>query len=110
MIALEVEQVKGKSSFKIRKGKTKKERKVYLYSLMADIVDYIETLPKEAVYLFASRKGSGHITTTQAYRIISKAGDMIGSNSIGKHTTRKTKRNFILIYKYLFIILKRRCL
>jgi len=38
---------------------------------MADIVDYIETLPKEAVYLFPSLKGSGHITTTQAYRIIS---------------------------------------
>lgn len=54
--------------------------------LMAGIVDYIETLPKEAVFLFASHKGGGHITTTQAYRIISKAGDMIGNNSIGTHT------------------------
>ncbi|MFB2515532.1 hypothetical protein [Lysinibacillus sp. OTC-L20] len=70
MIALEVERMKGKSSFNIRDGKTNKEITVYLNSLMADIIDYIETLPKEAVYLFPSLKGSGHITTTQAYRII----------------------------------------
>jgi len=90
LVALKVEQVKGKSSFKIREGKTKKERTVYLNNLMADIADYIETLPNEAVYLFPSRKGDGHITTTQAYRIIAKAGDMIGNHSIGTHTMRKT--------------------
>ena len=85
-----MEQVKGKSSFKIREGKTKKERTVYLNNLMADIVDYIDTLPTGSVYLFPSRKGEGHITTTQAYRIIAKAGDMIGNQSIGTHTMRKT--------------------
>lgn len=90
LVALKVEQVKGKSSFKIREGKTKKERTVYLNNLMADIADYIETLPKETVYLFPSRKGDNHITTTQAYRIIAKAGDMIGNHSIGTHTMRKT--------------------
>lgn len=90
LVALRVEQVKGKSSFKIREGKTKKERTVYLNNLMADIADYIETLPTGAVYLFPSRKGEGHITTTQAYRIIAKAGDMIGNQSIGTHTMRKT--------------------
>ncbi|WP_301281705.1 tyrosine-type recombinase/integrase, partial [Lysinibacillus capsici] len=45
LVALKVEQVKGRSSFKIREGKTKKERTVYLNSLMADIADYIDTLP-----------------------------------------------------------------
>jgi len=90
LVALTVEQVKGKSSFKIREGKTQKERTVYLNSLMADIADYIETLPTDTVYLFSSRKGDGHITTTQAYRIIAKAGDMIGNDSIGTHTMRKT--------------------
>lgn len=90
LVALKVEQLKGKSSFKIREGKTKKERTVYLNNLMADIADYIETLPQETVYLFPSRKGEGHITTTQAYRIIAKAGDMIGNHSIGTHTMRKT--------------------
>lgn len=90
LVALTVGQVKGKSSFKIREGKTKKERTVYLNNLMADIADYIETLPADTVYLFPSRKGDGHITTTQAYRIIAKAGDMIGNHSIGTHTMRKT--------------------
>ena len=57
---------------------------------MADIADYIETLQADTVYLFSSRKGDRHITTTQAYRIIAKAGDMIGNHSIGTHTMRKT--------------------
>lgn len=90
LVSLMVEQVKGKSSFKIREGKTKKERTVYINNLMADIADYIDTLPTGTVYLFTSRKGEGHITTTQAYRIIAKAGDMIGNQSIGTHTMRKT--------------------
>ena len=90
LVALTVEQVKGKSSFKIREGKTKKERTVYLNSLMADIADYIDTLPIGTVYLFPSRKGDSHVSTTQAYRIIAKAGEMIGNSSIGTHTMRKT--------------------
>ena len=90
LVSLMVEQVKGRSFFKIREGKTKKERTVYLNNLMADIADYIDTLPTGTVYLFPSRKGEGHITTTQAYRIIAKAGDMIGNQSIGTHTMRKT--------------------
>lgn len=90
LVALTVEQVKGRSNFKIREGKTKKERTVYLNNLMADIADYIETLPTGTIYLFPSRKGEGHISTTQAYRIITKAGDMINNHSIGTHTMRKT--------------------
>ena len=57
---------------------------------MAEINDYIETLPTGTVYLFPSRKGDSHISTTQAYRIITKAGDMIGRRDIGTHTMRKT--------------------
>lgn len=90
LVALKVPTVKGKSYFKIREGKTDKERTVYLNNLMADIADYIEILPENEVYLFPSRKGNSHISTTQAYRIIVKAGDMIGNHSIGTHTMRKT--------------------
>ena len=90
LVALTVEQVKQKSNFKIREGKTKKERTVYLNNVMAEINDYIETLPTGTVYLFPSRKGDSHISTTQAYRIITKAGDMIGKRDIGTHTMRKT--------------------
>ena len=89
LVRLKVEQVRGRSSFKIREGKTKKERIVYLNQVMADIADYIETLDKGSVYLFESKKG-GHITVTQAYRILTKAGEMIGNQSIGTHTMRKT--------------------
>lgn len=90
LVALTVEQVKGKSNFKIQEDKTEKGRIVYLNNVMADIADYIETLPTGTVYLFPSRKGDSHISTTQAYRIITKAGDMIGNQSIGTHTMRKT--------------------
>ncbi|NME07237.1 tyrosine-type recombinase/integrase [Psychrobacillus sp. BL-248-WT-3] len=90
LVGLKVEQVKGKSSFKICEGKTKKERTVYLNNLIADLADYTKTLPPDTKYLFPSRKGDGHITITQAYRIIAKAGDMIGNYSIGTHTMRKT--------------------
>ncbi|WP_342510920.1 tyrosine-type recombinase/integrase [Sporosarcina sp. FSL K6-1522] len=90
LVALTVEQVKGKSNFKIQEDKTEKGRTVYLNNVMADIADYIETLPESIVYLFPSRKGDSHISTTQAYRIITKAGDMIGNQSIGTHTMRKT--------------------
>lgn len=90
LVGLKVEQVKGKTSFKIREGKTSKERTVHLDKVMVEIAEYLETLPAEAVYLFPSRKGDSHITTTQAYRILAKAGDMIGRHDIGTHTMRKT--------------------
>lgn len=41
-------------------------------------------------WLFASRKGEGNISTTQAYRVLAKAGDWIGRKDIGTHTMRKT--------------------
>jgi len=89
IVKLKVSDVKGKSNFKIREGKTKKERTVHLNAIMADIADYTDGLESEG-YLFASRKGDGHITTTQAYRILSKAGEMLGRSDIGTHTMRKT--------------------
>ena len=65
-------------------------RSVYFNNFMADLADYIETLPTGTDYLFPSSKGNGHITTTQAYRIITKAGAMIGNQSIGTHTMRNS--------------------
>lgn len=90
LVALTVDQVKGKSNFKIKEGKTKKERTVTLSHVMADIADYLETLPVGTTHLFPSRKGDSPISTTQAYRIITKAGDLIGNESIGTHTMRKS--------------------
>ncbi|WP_432355257.1 tyrosine-type recombinase/integrase [Sporosarcina sp. A2] len=89
IIKLKVSDVKGKSSFKIREGKTKKERIVHLNAIMADIADYTEGMNDEG-YLFSSRKGYSHITTTQAYRVLVQAGDLLGRQDIGTHTMRKT--------------------
>lgn len=89
IVKLRIEDVKGKSSFKVREGKTKKERTVYLNAIMADIADYLADNLNEG-YLFPSRKGDSHITTTQAYRVLAEAGDAIGHNDIGTHTMRKT--------------------
>lgn len=92
IVALRVEDVRGKSSVLVREGKTKKMRTVHLSALMADIADYIEGLPEDAVWLFPSRNGggAGHISTTQAYRILTGAAALIGRDDIGTHTMRKT--------------------
>src|SRR4051812_47707455 len=66
IVELRIEDVKGRTNFKILEGKTKKARKVYLESVMADIAEYLDNKPSEG-WLFPSRKGDGHITTTQAY-------------------------------------------
>ncbi|MEZ7173547.1 tyrosine-type recombinase/integrase [Sporosarcina sp. OR05] len=88
LVRLRIEDVKGRSSFRIYEGKTKKPRTVYLDNIMAEIADYTADKPSEG-YLFASAKG-GHITTTQAYRALTKAADLLGWDWIGTHTLRKT--------------------
>ena len=90
IVKLRISDVKGKSSFKIREGKTNKERTVHLNAIMADIADYIEGLDIDNGYLFASRKGNSHITTTQAYRILTSSAYLLGRSDIGTHTMRKT--------------------
>ena len=89
IVKLKVSDVKGKSSFKILEGKTKKERTVHLNAIMAEIADYTEGM-NEAEYLFPSRKGDSHISTTQAYRILTNGADLIGRKDIGTHSMRKT--------------------
>lgn len=89
IVKLRIEDVKGRSHVVIQEGKTKKRRKVYLNAIMADISDYLDGKPSEG-WLFPSRKGNGHITTTQAYRILNKAAELSGRNDIGTHTLRKT--------------------
>ncbi|WP_227396697.1 tyrosine-type recombinase/integrase [Jeotgalibacillus aurantiacus] len=90
IVKLRVEQVRGRSSIVVSEGKTIKKRTVHLSAIMADIADYIDDLPGATEWLFPSRKGDGHITTTQAYRIYAKAADYIGRDDIGTHTGRKT--------------------
>lgn len=95
IVKLRVEDVYGKSSIEVREGKTQKKRTVYLGMMMVEISEYVDFLRGEGRkentgYLFKSRRGDGHISTTQAYRILRTAGDMCGYDYIGSHTLRKT--------------------
>lgn len=89
IVKLRIEDVRGRSSFAIQEGKTKKWRTVHLDAIMADIADYLTDKPSSG-WLFPSLKGDGHITVTQAYRIMTEAGKAIGRDDIGTHTCRKT--------------------
>ncbi|MDJ0332122.1 tyrosine-type recombinase/integrase [Planococcus sp. S3-L1] len=90
IVNMRVEDVRGRSSFVTREGKTQKSRIVHLSALMADIADYIDGLEPSQEYLFASRKGGNHISTTQAYRILTAAAELLGRKDVGTHTLRKT--------------------
>ena len=89
LVKIKVKDVKGKTSFILNEDKTKKKRTVYLNSVLAELMEYLETLAEDEEYLFPNSKG-GHISVTQAYRILEKAGELIGNHSIGTHTMRKT--------------------
>lgn len=89
IVRLRIEEVKGRSSVIIQEGKTEKPRDVYLGAVMADIADYLADRPSKG-WLFPSRKGDRHISTTQAYRIIAGAGEACGYDYVGTHTLRKT--------------------
>lgn len=90
LIKLRIEDVRGKASFTIREGKTSKPRTVHLNAIMADIADYLSDTEATTGWLFPSRKGDNHISTTQAYRILAGAGESIGRDDVGTHTLRKT--------------------
>ena len=89
IVRLRIEDVRGRSSVVILEGKTKKARTIYLDSIMAEIADYLENKGEKG-WLFPSRKGDNHISTTQAYRILATAGERCGYDYVGSHTLRKT--------------------
>ena len=88
IIALTVGQIRSKPYTDIFEQKTGKKRRIHLLAIQPDIVEYC-TNKGDDEYLFPSKKG-GHISTTQAYRILARAGDWIGRSDVGTHTMRKT--------------------
>jgi integrase len=88
LVKLRVGDVRGKSYTDITEEKTNKSRRLHLTAIQPDIVEYCEG-KKDSDYLFPSQKGGKNISTTQAYRILTRAGDWIGRNDIGTHTMRK---------------------
>jgi integrase len=76
-----IEQKTGKRRIITIKGQFRKE-----------VDNYIKGMDPDE-YLFPSRRKDGktpHITPTQAYRQLVKAGNMIDRQDIGTHTMRKT--------------------
>ncbi|MYL53302.1 tyrosine-type recombinase/integrase [Pontibacillus yanchengensis] len=90
IVPLTVGDVRNKTHVIKREKKTGKARRFYLnQALRADIDAYISGLD-DAEYLFPSRKGNAHISTTQAYRTLVKAAEMLGRDDVGSHTMRKS--------------------
>jgi integrase len=89
LVGLKVKDLKRKKSIIIREGKTKKARTLNLANIYDEIQSYIDEIDSE--WLFPSRQGRSHITTTQAYRQLVKAAKMVDiGEGIGTHTLRKT--------------------
>lgn len=89
IVPLQVKDIRGKNYVNVLEGKTKKARHVNLREIRSEIEAYTRGMDDED-WVFPSRKGNGHITPTQAYRALVKAGEMIDRMDIGTHTMRKT--------------------
>jgi integrase len=89
LLQLRVSDLKRKRKVVIQEGKTKKPRTLNLNNIYDDIQEYIKKVDSE--WLFPSRKGDKPISTTQAYRQLNKAAEMVDiEDGIGTHTMRKT--------------------
>lgn len=89
ILPLKVADIRGRDHALVTESKSDKKRRVYLKPLQDEIEAYTKGMAADD-WLFPSRKGDGHITPTQAYRALVKAGDMIDRTDIGTHTMRKT--------------------
>jgi integrase len=90
LVKLKVKQIKSKKKITVKEGKTKKPRVIQLSNIFDEIQAYIRLL-EGTEWLFPSRQGGSHITTTQAYRQLVKAAKMVDiEDGIGTHTMRKT--------------------
>ncbi|MFE4714792.1 tyrosine-type recombinase/integrase [Paenibacillus sp. NPDC056722] len=89
IVPFKVKDVRGKAYINVLEGKTEKKRRVLLEEIQPEIEAYTRGMDDED-FLFPSRKGNSAISTTQAYRALVKAGEMIDRTDIGTHTMRKT--------------------
>jgi integrase len=89
LLKLKVSDLKRKKKLVIQEGKTDKIRTIQLSNIYDEVQSYIDTV--DSVWLFPSRKGDKPITSTQAYRQLNKAAEMVDiTEGIGTHTMRKT--------------------
>src|SRR5699024_227888 len=89
LVRIKVGDVRNQDLFSIREGKTNKRREINIGMIQTEIAPFIEGKQPDA-YLFKSQKGSRAISTTQVYRILNDAADLLDRDDIGTHTMRKT--------------------
>ena len=89
LVRLKVRYVRGRKTFQIREGKTDKLREITVGMLQDEIKRFIDGKQSDD-YLFESQKGNNHITTTQVYRILNDAANLLDRDDVGTHTMRKT--------------------
>lgn len=92
IIRLKVQDVKGKENLSIREKKTGKISRAFINAALAkELNAYIKFMKlKKDDYLFPSRKHDQHLSTTQVYRFLQQAGQMVGRDDITTHTMRRT--------------------
>lgn len=91
LIKIKITDVKNKTEFTIIEQKTKKQRKVYLHSVLTDLTEYLSTLDDGEVWLFGNYwDKSKHITSNQYYKILQKVAVTLELDYIGTHSLRKT--------------------
>lgn len=88
LLKLKTSDVLRKKSIQVLEGKTQKPRKINLTNIYDEVQAYAKANDSE--WLFPSRKGDKAISTTQAYRSITKASEFAEVDSVGTHTMRKT--------------------
>lgn len=91
LLKLKVKDVRDRSHIVIIEQKTHKSKRFLLNPQLSDELSrYIEGMD-EGTYLFQSRRGDNQpITRVQAYRILNHAAGVVGIESIGTHSLRKT--------------------
>ena len=91
ILKLKVEDIKHTSHIEIREGKTNKGKRFFINSELRKELDrYIKNM-NDHEYLFQSRNGINKpLSRSQTYRILSEAGENVGLEKIGCHSTRKT--------------------
>ncbi|EZH67430.1 integrase [Bacillaceae bacterium JMAK1] len=89
-IGLRVNDVLNRKHIEVIEKKTGKTRRFKVnFELQQDIHEYVEGMANTD-YLFPSKKTKEPISRVQAYRILRKAADRAGLQSIGTHSMRKS--------------------
>jgi integrase len=91
ILKLKVQDVRNKTHIILKEQKTGKTKKFFINSVLREALDrYIKNM-SDHEYLFQSRNGTNQpLSRSQAYRVLNKAGETVGLDNIGCHSTRKT--------------------